>query len=219
MGCPEREAKLLEWILDELAPAEVRDLEQHVKQCSGCAQSLERLRGARGALMSSLTDREMPAHLVFIPEQPKPQFAGFLTSLWRTAALAATAAVIFLGILAGGAAHWRNRLAPVPSAAVISSSASALSPAEVRALAAQEVERQMAVERAGLDASNEKLAASLRQEQAANLDRLAHQLDFVQTVQNSVYKETQQQREQQGEIVELIARNYPESKVPGSGKR
>lgn len=219
MGCPEREAKLLEWILDELAPAEVRGLEQHVKQCSGCAQSLERLRTLRGALMSSLTDREMPAHLVFIPEQPEQPVAGFLTSLWRTAALAAAAAVIFLGIFVGGASHWRNRLEPTPSTTVGSASASALSPADVKALAAQEVERQMAVERAGLEASNEKLAASLREEEAQNLHRLARQLDFVEKVQNSVYKETQQQREQQGEIVELIARNYPESKVPASGKR
>jgi|GEM_PF-637671 len=215
MGCPEREAKLLERILDELAPAEVRELEQHVKQCGDCSRSVERLRSVHGALMNSLTDRDLPAHLVFIPDQPKQQLTGFLTSLWRTAALAATAAVIFLGILVGGAAHWRNRLAPAPIATAGSSSASALSSTDVKALAAQEVDRQMAIERAGLEASNDKLAVGLREEQAKNLDRLAHQLDFVQTVQNSVWKETQQQ----GAMVELIARNSLESKVPASGKR
>jgi anti-sigma factor RsiW len=214
MGCPEREGKLLEWILDELAPAEVRELEQHVKQCAGCARSVEHLRGVRGALMNSLTDREMPAHLVFIPDQPKRQFAGFVTSLWRTAALAATAAVIFLGILVGGASHWRNRLGPGPWAAGPAVQ-SVVSPAEVKALAAQEVERQMALERRQLEASNEKLAASLHEEQAKNLDGLAHQLDFVQSVQKSFWKETQQQ----GAMVDLIARNSVESKVPASGKR
>lgn len=218
MECPERKAKLLEWILDELAPAEVRELEQHITQCSGCAQSVERLRSVHGALLNSLTDREMPAHLVFIPDQPKRQFVGFLTSLWRTAALAATAAVIFLGIFVGGAAHWRNRLAPAPSATV-GASASGLSSADVKALAAQEVERQMALEHASVEASNEKLAASLRAEQAQSLDRLARGLDFVQKVQNNVWEETRKQSEQQGEIVELIARNSPESKVPASGKR
>ncbi|HEV2495158.1 MAG TPA: zf-HC2 domain-containing protein [Terriglobia bacterium] len=219
MGCPEREARLLEWILDELAPAEVRELEQHVKQCADCSRSVERLRSVHGALMNTLTEREMPAHLVFIPDQPKQQFAGFLTSLWRTAALAATAAAIFLGIFVGGASHWRNRLGPAPIATAGSSSASALSPADVKALAAQEVERQMAFERAGLEASNDKLAASLREEQAKNLDRLARGLEFVQKVQNNVWEETRKQSEQQGEIVELIARNSLESKVPASGKR
>ncbi len=209
MGCQERKAKLMDWVLDELAPAEVRELEQHVQQCAECSRSADRLRSVHGALKKSLVDREMPAHLVFVADRPKSRFEGLWTSLWRTAALAATAAVVFLGILVGGAAHWRNRLAPAGSAVE-----SALTPADVKALAAQEVERQVALERHELEAANANLAANLREEQMRSLDRLAHQLDYVQLVQSSVWKETQQQ----GAMVELIARNSLESKVPAPGK-
>jgi anti-sigma factor RsiW len=216
MGCPEREAKLTDWILDELAPAEARELEQHLEHCGDCSHSADRLRELRGALMKNLTDREMPAHLVFVNDKPKNQWAGFLNSLWRTATLAAAAAAVFLAILVGAAAHWQNRLAAAMSAVSARPAGRAqLSEADVKALATQEVERQMALERRVVEEENRKLAVSLRDDQMKNLDRLARQVDYVQSVESTVWKQTQQQ----GAMVALIARNSMEPKVPAPGKR
>ncbi len=209
MGCRERETKLTDWIMGELSPAEARELEQHVEQCAECARSLGRLRQVRQALMKNLTDREMPAHLVFLGERPKNLLTGFLTSLWRTTALAAVAAVVFLGVFWGGFAHWRDRLlisAPAEKAT--------LTRTEIKALTAQAVEEQLALQRKELETANEELAASLRQEQMRNLARLAQQLQYLESAQSTVWKEAQQQNE----LVELIARNSLEPKTPPLSK-
>ena len=209
MACPEREAKLIDWILEELAPSEIQELEQHVQRCADCSRGAGRLRQLHGALLRNLSDREMPAHLVFVPEQPKRQFAGLLNSLWRTAALTAAAAVVFVVIVVGGT-RWRGWLPAAGSPRLVG-----LTEADVKTLAAQEVERQMALQRHDLEAANEKLAVSLRDEQSKNLDRLARQVEYVESVQNSVWKQTAQQ----GAMVDLIARNSLEPKVLAPGKR
>ncbi|HLW80106.1 MAG TPA: zf-HC2 domain-containing protein [Terriglobia bacterium] len=212
MGCPDRKARLMDWVLDELAPAEARELEQHVEHCADCSRSVDRLRAIRGALAKNLVDVDMPAHLVFVPEERRSVFAGFLRSLGRTAALAAAAAVVFVGIWVAGASRWNGRLVATGSPG--SRGPAALSRDEVKALAAQEVERQMALERQDREAASEKLATSLRDEQARNLDLMSRQVSYVQSVQNTVWKETQQQ----GAVVELIARNTlgPTAAAPGS---
>ena len=92
MGCREWETELNDWALDELSPMKARQLEQHIGQCEECARSAQRLRGVRQALMSNLTDHEMPAHLVLVGEKPQSLFAGFWPALFRTAALSAAAA-------------------------------------------------------------------------------------------------------------------------------
>ena len=215
MGCPEREAKMIDWVLAELPPSEIRELEQHVQSCADCSRAADRLRGLHGALLKNLSDREMPAHLVFVPDQPKRQFAGLLNSLWRTSALAAAAAVVFLAIVAGGA-RWQGRLPAAGSTRLVGSAGGAgLTEADVKALAAQEVERQMALERHEREAASDKLAAGLRDEQTKNLDRLARQVEYMQSVQNTVWKQTAQQ----GAMVDLIARNSLEPKVLAPGNR
>lgn len=209
MGCPDRKAKLMDWVLDELAPDEAREFERHVEHCTDCSRSVASLRAVRGALTKSLVDVDMPAHLVFVPEERRNVFAGFLRSLARTAALAAAAALVFVGIFVGGARRWNSSLV-----ATGSRGQAALTRDEVKALAAQEVERQMALERRDRESASEKLAASLRDEQARDLDVMSRQVNYVQSVQNTVWKETQQQ----GAVVELIARNTlgPTAAAPGS---
>ena len=208
MGCQEHKAQMLDWILDELEPAEARALEQHVEHCPECSRAAASLRAVRGALAKNLTDVDMPAHLVFVPEERRSAFAGFLQSLGRTAALAAAAAVVFVGIFLAGASRWKSGWMPtgVPGQA-------ALSENDVKTLAAAEVGRQMAVQRGEIEAANQKLAADLREEQAKNLDRMSREVDYVQSVQNTVWKETQQQ----GAVVDLIARNTLDPRAPRSG--
>ncbi len=196
--CEELQAKLTDWILDELPASEARDLEHHVKQCSACARALEQFRGVHQALARHLSDKELPAHLVFLWGEPKSQFSGFLASLWRTAALSGVAAVVVLAILFAGYGGWiarQSSSAPAEKAA--------LTRAEVQAMIANEVEQNLAQQRKEFELANQKLAASLREERAQELALVARKLQYIEAAQNVVWKESQQQ----GALVELIARN------------
>lgn len=203
MECPGRDAELIDWILAELSADEARKLAQHVEQCPQCAHSLGRWREVHQALAEKLMDRQMPARLVFL--KPKRLATGFLNSVWRTAALAAVGAVVFLGISLGGLAHWMGRLSTREAA-----EKTALTQAELKALTARAVEEQLSLQRKELEAANEKLVARLREEQMRNLASLARHLQYLESAQSTVWKETQQQ----SALVALIARNSFEPKAP-----
>lgn len=209
MGCPEREAKLTDWVMEELSPPEARELEQHVAHCAECRRSLDRLRRVRQALNSNLTDREMSAHLVFVGEGRRRLSAGFLASLWRTAALAAVAAAVFLAVFWGGSFHLRQRLVVTPAV-----QKTALSQSEIRAFVAQAMEEASARQRKEIEAAGEKVALSLRQEQMADLARLAQRLRYLESAQSAVWKQTQQQ----GQLVDLMARNSFGPRTPPTDK-
>ena len=196
--CEELEAKLTDWILDELPASEAKDLELHVKQCSGCARALDEFRRVHQALARHLRDKELPAHLVFLWDKPKSQISGLLASLWRTAALAGVAAVVFLAILSVGYGGWIARqfhAAPADK--------TALSRAEVQAMIANEVAQSLAQQRKEFELANERLATGLREEHAQELALVARKLQYLEATQQVVWKESQQQ----GALVELIARD------------
>jgi len=199
MGNCQREAELADWVLAELPAHKVRELEQHVSQCAECARSAERLRKIQQALTANLTERDMPAHLVFVGKQRHSPFAGFWGALARTAALSAAAAGIFLAILSLGSATWKSRLHPTAAPR-----GAALTRAEIQDFVKQAVAEQVALEKKQAEAANERLEASLRQEQASNMSRVARQLDYMGSAQSTVWKEMQQQNE----YVSLIARDY-----------
>jgi anti-sigma factor RsiW len=198
MGCREWESELTDWALDELPPMKARQLEQHIGQCEECARSAQRLRGVRQALMSSLTDREMPAHLVLAGEKPQSLVAGFWTALFRTAALSAAAAAIFLVVASVGLRYGGSRL--LPTTARVEPT---LTPTELRAFVAQAVAEQASLQREETQAATEELAASLREEQMRNLARIQPQLQYLELAQNTVWKETQRQNE----VISLVAHN------------
>ncbi|MBZ5563666.1 MAG: zf-HC2 domain-containing protein [Acidobacteriia bacterium] len=198
MGYCERDVELTDWVLGELPAEKAREVERHVTQCAECARSAERLRKLQQTLTSHLTDRDMPARLVFVGEPARAPFANFWGSLVRTAALSAAAAAVFLAILAFGSVSLKSRLLPAATPRE-----AALTRAEIQDFVKQAVAEQAALERKQIEAGNAQLAASLRQEQAAGLSRVARQLDYVETAQNTVWKQMQQQNE----YVSLIARN------------
>lgn len=198
MGCEERQAKLTEWILDELPPAEAKELEQHVQQCADCERSLERLRMVHQALTRNLAGRAAPAHLVFLPEIRKRVLPALLSPLWRAAAAGAVAAVVFLAVTWTGFSYG-TRYLPLKA----STETTALTPADVKALAEQVVTRELSSQRNEIEAANANLAAVLREEQMSNQARVARQLNYLATTQSAVWKEAQQQ----SALVQLIARN------------
>ncbi len=196
MGCREWGTKLTDWALDELPPAKARELERHIGQCEECARSAQRLRGVRQALLSSLTDREMPAHLVLVGEKPQSLFAGFWPALFRTAALSATAAAIFLVVVSVGFRHGRGWL--LPTTARVEPT---LTRTELQALVAQTVAEQVSSQSKETQAVTRDLAASLRAEERGNLARIGRQLQYLELVQNAVWKQTQRQNE----VISLVA--------------
>ena len=197
MGCAEREAKLTEWILDELPQAEAQELERHVQQCGDCGRSLERLRIVHQALTKGVKGRPAPAHLVFLPEARKNRPPSVLGSLWRAAAAGAIAAAVFLAVSWSGFSYRTKYLPFKPPVEA------ALTPADVKALAEHAVTQGLALQRKEAEAANANLAATLRQEHMSELARVARQLSYLETTQSAVWKETQQQ----GALVQLIARS------------
>jgi hypothetical protein len=146
--------------------------------------------------MSSLTDREMPAHLVFVGEKRQSLFAGFWPALLRTAALSGAAAAIFLVAVSVGFRHGRSWLLPTTARVE-----PALTRTELQALVAQAVADQVSLQSKETQAAARELVASLRAEQMGNLARLAQQLQYLELAQNTVWKETQRQNE----VISLVA--------------
>jgi anti-sigma factor RsiW len=173
-----------------------RELEQHIGQCEECARSAQRLGEVRQALRSSLTDREMPAHLVLVGEKPQSLFAGFWTPLLRTAALSAAAAAIFLVAVSVGFRHGRSWLLPTTTRVEPT-----LTRTELQAFVAQAVTEQVSLQSKETEAATRDLVASLGQEQMRNLARIVQQLEYLELAQNTVWKETQRQNE----VISLVA--------------
>jgi hypothetical protein len=148
--------------------------------------------------MSSLTDRQMPAHLVLVGEKPQSLFAGFWTALFRTAALSAAAAAIFLLVASVGLRYGGSRLL-LTTARVEPT----LTRTELQAFVAQAVAEQASLQRKEAQAATLDLAASLREEQMRNLARIQPQLQYLELAQNTVWKETQRQNE----VISLVAHN------------
>jgi anti-sigma factor RsiW len=198
MGCDEWGTELTHWALDELSPLKARQLEQHIAQCEECARAAQRLRGVRQALMSSLTDHEMPAHLVLVGEKPQSLFAGFGSALFRTAALSAAAAAIFLIGASVGFRYGGSRLLPITARVEPT-----MTRTELQAFVAQVVAEQASLLRKETQAATVDLAASLRAEQMRNLARIQQELQYLELAQNTVWEETQRQNE----VISLVAHN------------
>ena len=72
---------LRDYLLDELAPPDRRQLEKHVDACSGCREELDRLQVTRAAVRS-LPEEEIPQRIAFVSDRV------FEPSPWRRAARA-----------------------------------------------------------------------------------------------------------------------------------
>jgi anti-sigma factor RsiW len=212
MACQDWQSDLRDWALDELSPEKARQLEQHIEQCAECGRAAHGLREVRQALLSSLTDQPMPAHLVLVGDKPKGELAGFWAAFLRTAALSSAAAAIFLAVVSLGFRYGGSRL--LPTTARVGPS---LTRAEVQAYVTQAVTQQASLQREEVGAATDQWAADLRQEHMRDLARIARQLDYLQLAQNTVWEETQRQNE----VINLVAQNRLEAPAnrPQSGGR
>lgn len=78
---------LNDYFLEELAPAEARQVETHVKQCAGCREELDRLR-IMGAALRSVAEEEIPQRIAFVSDkifEPSP-WRRWLAAFWNSGA-------------------------------------------------------------------------------------------------------------------------------------
>lgn len=209
MACPEWQDKLIDFALEELPSEASRELELHVERCTECAGALAEFRGFERVMKEHFRDREMPAHLVLVPERPANLPWRLLASPWGAGALGGALAVFFLGGLFLG-----NFFGPARAPLVGErTEKAALTRAEIEGVVAREVSARMAQQKTDLETQNERLAAALRQDRARSLAQLGQHLEYLQTAQDAMWKETQQQNA----LVELIARNsLDKARVPGT---
>lgn len=207
MACPEWQDKLIDLTLDELPPEEARELELHVARCAECASALSEFRGLHRVMEEHFVDREMPAHLVLVPERPTNLPWRLLSGSWGAAALGGALAVcFFVGLFLGGL------FGPARGPLVREGTEkAALTRAEIEGMVAREVSVRLAQEKTDLQIQNDNLAATLRQERSRSLNQLGQKLEYLESAQEATWKETQIGNA----MVELIARNSLErAKVP-----
>ena len=212
MVCIEWKEKLMDYIVKELPPQEARELELHIERCANCAGALNEYKDLRQMMKQHFTDLDMPSHLVLLPERPVGAPWRFFANPWAAGALGGALAAVFIaGLFFGGFAR-RN-----PAPLVHEQVADVVSRADVEAMVAREVSAKMTQQKAEFQTENEQLAESLRQEQARNLAKVAHQMQGLELAQDVVWKQTQQQNE----FVDYLARNYlqPTSTPTGGSRR
>ncbi len=199
MACREWQGKLIDFILEELPPEEARELKLHVEQCVECAGVLSEFKNLGGVMRQHFTDLEMPAHLVLVPEKLASVPLRFLGISWGGAALgSALAAVFVVGVFLGGFFGRTHGLFVHGQVAKDD-----LTRTEIEAIVAREVSAKLSQQKTDFQMQNEKLAENLRQEQTRSLTQLSQHLEYLQSAQDLIWKEAQQQNA----LVELIARN------------
>jgi hypothetical protein len=105
-----------DYAFDELAPAERRGVELHLRQCAVCANELDQLRLTTAALRV-LPDQEVPRRIAFVSDAPAAG-RGWLSGFWNSAArLGFASACVLAAGLSYAAAH-RQPVVVAPTATV-----------------------------------------------------------------------------------------------------
>ena len=117
MSCSPFELK--DYFLDELGPAERRQVEDHLQDCPVCREELERLGLTRSAL-DALRDEEPPRRIAFVSD--KVFQPGWWQRLWQSAPRLGFAAAALLS----AAIFAHALLRPAPTAAPVAADTAAI---------------------------------------------------------------------------------------------
>jgi len=129
MSCSPFELK--DYFLDELGPAERRQVEDHLQDCPVCREELERLGLTRSAL-DALRDEEPPRRIAFVSD--KVFQPGWWQRLWQSAPRLGFAAAAMLSV----AILVHAFLRPAPTAAPVAADTAAIEARISAAVAASE---------------------------------------------------------------------------------
>ncbi len=105
-----------DYAFDELAPAERRSVELHLRECAACANELDQLRLTTAALRV-LPDQEVPRRIAFVSDSPAAA-AGWLSTFWNSAARLGFASACVLAAGLSYAASHRQPVVVAPMATV-----------------------------------------------------------------------------------------------------
>jgi anti-sigma factor RsiW len=129
MSCSPFELK--DYFLDELGPAERRQVEDHLQDCPVCREELERLGLTRSAL-DALRDEEPPRRIAFVSD--KVFQPGWWQRFWQSAPRLGFAAAAMLSV----AILVHAFLRPAPTAAPVAADTAAIEARISAAVAASE---------------------------------------------------------------------------------
>jgi hypothetical protein len=110
-----------DYAFDELAPAERRRMELHLRQCAACAGELDQLRLTTAALRV-LPDQEVPRRIAFVSDAPAAG-RGWLSGFWNSAARLGFASACVLAAGLSFAATHRQPVVVAPTVATVSDTA------------------------------------------------------------------------------------------------
>ncbi len=123
---------LNDYFLEELAAAESRQVETHVKKCAACREELDRLR-IMGAALRSVADEEIPQRIAFVSDkifEPSPwrrRLAAFWNSGSRlgflSAAMLSASLLVFAFTRPAPVTIVREVQAPAPASQALNTSA------------------------------------------------------------------------------------------------
>lgn len=207
MNCEEVRRRMLDRALDELPTEEFHLVEEHIRSCAACAQAWEEIHATHALLAHHLVEAEVPRHFrLAATEAP----VGWWPRLWvpalRFGLSAGVALVLLVGSLAlFGASFTRDsggfRLAfgrqpaVAPATAISRTAIEQMVDARLRAS-----EQRLVAEQKDQVA---RLAAELKTAGSSDVRRLGQRLEFLQSAQNQMWKETQRSQY----LVELVARS------------
>jgi len=166
---------LKDYFFEELPAQERALVEEHLKQCPGCREEIERLR-LTGSALAALREEEPPRRIAFVSDQVFEP--GWWQRLWQSGPRLgfAAAAMLSVAILV----HAFARPAPIAPAPLDSTAVEARISAEV----AQRLEPAIAAAVTAGEARQAQRAAQLvkETEQRLDFDRRADRVAFEETL-------------------------------------
>ena len=91
MTCDDIKPILLDYVMEEIAPAERGEITRHLETCSACSQEASRFQQTLGALAQGAAFENVPQKIRIVAE-PGSSFSGRWAAFWRNPARLAFAA-------------------------------------------------------------------------------------------------------------------------------
>lgn len=165
--------QLKDYFFGELAARERRLVEDHLKQCRGCREELERLR-LTGSALAALRDEEPPRRIAFVSD--KIFAPGWWQRFWQSGPRVGFAAAAMLAAAVLVHAFVRPPAPAAPEPAALE--------ARISAEVARRLEPAIAAAVAASEARQAQRAAQLvaEAEQRAEFDRRAERVAFEEAL-------------------------------------
>jgi len=219
MNCERSRELFVDYLGEELSRAEIPELQEHLKSCSGCRQELALLARTKSTLQSGWPDESIPQSLTFDFDLPKRQgfWNRFLPLRMPGVVWASVGATgCMLALLAGLALlqaqirleHGNLSLSfgrPVtPTSVELKRSLSQPSAETIKTLLDQSFKQFELDQNAKFQQALQQAKLEWETKHSAEFARVGKELKYLESTQNVVWKETLLNNSN----LEMLARNY-----------